>query len=345
MNAIRFVVFFAVAFFLGASVQSAMIETVPVGNPGNAADSTGFGAVAYEYYIGKYEVTNAQYVEFLNGVDPTGANTRGLYSSFMSSSPLGGINFNSGAANGSKFSIKTGYSNMPVVFVSFFDAVRFTNWLHNGQGSGSTETGAYTLLGGTPTPSNGNTLTRDPAAKFWVPSENEWYKAAYHQPAAEGGDSDDYWLYPMQTNSVPFSDQPPGATPDNTRVGNFFKNDGIANGYDDGYAVTGSTSFPSGNALTNVGAYSQSNTFYGTFDQGGNVQEWNDTMVTSLARGVRGGMWTFDEVELRSSRRSFLGPTFELSDVGFRVATIPEPGSVTLSMVALFVLALLRRRK
>lgn len=96
----------------------------------------------------------------------------------------------------------------------------------------------------------------------------------------------------MQTNLVPFSDQPPGTTPDNTRVGNFYRNDSIANGYDDGYAVTGSTSFSSSqNYLTNAGAYAQSDTFYGTFDQGGNVWEWNDTMVTSSSRGLRGGSW------------------------------------------------------
>jgi formylglycine-generating enzyme required for sulfatase activity len=39
--------------------------------------------------------------------------------------------------------------NMPVHFVSFYDALRFANWLTNGQGGGDTETGAYTLLGGT----------------------------------------------------------------------------------------------------------------------------------------------------------------------------------------------------
>ncbi len=129
------------------------INTVPVGNPGNAGEiqSQGtFGAVGYNYRIGKTEVTNAQYVEFLNGVDSTGANTLALYNGSMSSDALGGINFNGGAANGSKYEIKPGRDNNPVAWVSWYDSIRFANWLHNGQGSGDTENGAYTLMGRRP---------------------------------------------------------------------------------------------------------------------------------------------------------------------------------------------------
>ncbi len=77
----------------------------------------------------------------------------------------------------------------PVNYVSWYDSIRFANWLNNGQGTGDTETGAYTLLGGTPTPSNGVSITRNAGATWFLPSEDEWYKAAYHQPAAQGGDS------------------------------------------------------------------------------------------------------------------------------------------------------------
>ena len=124
------------------------IDYVTVGNAGNAADPlTGYGSVSYTYNIGKYEVTNAQYAEFLNAADPAGANPNGIYNSNMGSAPLGGIAFNSGATNGSKYSLRSNMANKPVVFVTWYDSARFTNWLHNGQGSGSTETGAYTLTG------------------------------------------------------------------------------------------------------------------------------------------------------------------------------------------------------
>ena len=324
------------------------MDFVQVGNPGNAADPAnsgsvpGIGTVNVTFGIGTYEVTNAQYVEFLNSVDQTGANALALYDAQMGSTAWGGILFNAGAANGAKFSIRTGFDNMPVVYLSFFDAARFTNWLHNGQGGGSTETGAYTFTGGTSTPGNASTVTRNTGAKFWLPSESEWYKAAYHQPVGLGGTASNYWVFPMQTDLEPFSDQPPGATPDNTRVGNFFKSDGINNGYDDGYVVPFDHVQ---NNLTAVGAYTQSKSFYGTFDLGGNVSEWNDSTDGIGGRGVRGGAWDGSSVNQRASSRSFFDGSGAGNTVGFRVATVPEPSVIGLAISALLGLAFRRNKR
>lgn len=76
----------------------------------------------------------------------------------MSSTANGGIEFNDSAINKAKYGVKPGRDNNPVVFVSWYDSIRFANWMHNGKGSGDTENGAYTLLGGTPMPSNGNSI-------------------------------------------------------------------------------------------------------------------------------------------------------------------------------------------
>src|SRR5262245_24344268 len=95
------------------------ISLVPVGDPGNAPDPTGFnsGSVSYSYNIGKYDVTNEQYAAFLNTVDPTGANTYQLYSSLMATGSQGGISW-----NGSAYMVKPGLANKPVVYVSWYDA-------------------------------------------------------------------------------------------------------------------------------------------------------------------------------------------------------------------------------
>ena len=257
-----------------AHLQAVIIPTVPVGNPGNANDAlTGhrYGAVAYDYRIGTYEVTVGQYTEFLNAVAAT--DTYALYRDGMGDSEdVAGIaqHGNSGSFTYSVI----GSPNKPAAVVGWGSAARFANWLHNGQPNGTqdastTEDGAYALKGAT---SDGELtrVSRNAGAIWFIPSENEWYKAAYHQPADQGGDVDDYWEYPTRTNSEPNSDQTPGDLGIQTNVANFIRDDALSNGYNDGYAVTGSASWsPGQNYLTDVGAYMHSTSPYGTFDQGG----------------------------------------------------------------------------
>jgi formylglycine-generating enzyme required for sulfatase activity len=229
-----------------------------------------------------------------------------------------------------------------VTYVSWYDAARFSNWLSNGQPTGlqtvgTTESGSYTLTGNTGLISyNGTGLYR-------LPSESEWYKAAYYQPAAAGGDADGYWLYPTGSNAIPNSRN--GSVSD-ANSGNFRRSvlpnpDGV----NDGYAVSGSTSYSSSQQyLTPVGAFTQADSYYGTFDQGGNVFEWNDAIIFSSSRGLRGGSWTDLGVSLQSSIRDGLDPTGEDLNVGFRIATVPEP-TVSVSLMLAGGLLLARRKR
>ena len=117
-----------------APALAVSIDWVRVGMAGNAADErTGFGAVDYAYRIGKYEVTNAQYTEFLNAVAVADPNA--LYNTRMASG-LGGI-ARSGGAGSYSYDAIVGREQMPVVFVSFYDALRFANWMHNDQLAGA----------------------------------------------------------------------------------------------------------------------------------------------------------------------------------------------------------------
>jgi sulfatase modifying factor 1 len=330
------------------------IDTVPVGNVGNSNDpATGslYGGVGAAYSIGKYEVTVGQYSAFLNAV--AAADTYSLYSPFMATD----INEPGIARSGSPGSYT--YSpiaspNYPVAGVSWGNAARFANWLHNGQpvgpqNSSTTEAGAYSLNGATSQTAL-MAVTRSPGAKWFIPTENEWYKAAYHQPAAAGGDSDDYWAYPMKNNAAPYSDPPPGTTPDNSRVGNFYYDDVANNGYNDGFAVNGMTWPPSSSQtyVTDVGAYTSSPSYYGTFDQGGNMYEWNETVVTAFSRGVRGGSWATSPSDFSASSRLYNNPTVGNANgyaIGFRVATVvPEPGTLAIAVMASTVLFLLKKR-
>lgn len=156
----------------------------------------------------------------------------------------------------------------PVTFVSFFDAMRFVNWLHNGQGAGGTESGVYTIT-------DGVSEVRSAGARYSIASEDEWYKAAYYHPAAAGGDADDYWLYPTRSNSTPTIATANG-------VGDISNPGPNVVNYEVGAVWGGSAN------VTTVGsAGPASASHYGTFDQAGNVWEWNEGLTPGPARGIR----------------------------------------------------------
>jgi len=299
------------------------LQFVTVGNPGNVPDTRynglSVGSVGNVYKIGKYETTAGQYTEFLNAVAK--ADPNGLYNTAMAD-PFGSWGANivrSGVSPNFSYSVAADWANRPVDWVSFWDAARFANWLNNGQPTGAqgpttTESGAYINIG------NQATFARQPGAKFFIPTENEWYKAAYHNKSA--GRAASYFNYPTGSNTTPINTLPdPG---------------NHANFYD--YYYMGNSSFTISNPYyrTNVGDFVNSPSPYGTFDQGGNVWEWNETAVTSSSRGVRGGALDHDSVYLLASNRFGFDPTDE-DIVGFRVASIPEPSTAALLVIGCVV--------
>jgi sulfatase modifying factor 1 len=308
----------ASSIFSSIASASVTIDWVTVGNAGNAADPlTGYGAVGYEYKIGKYEVTNAQYGAFLNAKGQS--NSNGIYNSSMSSYGI----TQSGSSGSYTYSVTGTLANRPVVYVSWFDAARFANWMMNGQGSSDTETGAYTLNGATSGVFNsisGGFFLKNAGAQVYIPTENEWYKAAYYN-----GETSSYSLHPNGKNTISTSDA----------------NYGLIN------ATSGST---------DIGTYSSAPSSYGTFDQGGNVMEWNDALVftTTNSRGLRGGSYSTDENFMLGTTRSFIYPAAEEYSFGFRLASItesttpppsiPEPSAPMLTMLAGGVMLIRRKR-
>ena len=339
----RLLVVGAIVFTLHHCTFAAVtIDTVLVGDVGNPSDlATGLGSVSYGYSIGKYEVTLNQYTAFLNAVGAT--ESYGLYNTSMGvptpANPTSGID-RSGVSGSYAYSV-IGSGTRPVTYVSWFDAARFVNWLGNGQptgvqAAGTTETGAYTLNGQT----TGGGPLRNGSWTYGLPSESEWYKAAYYQPANQGGDVDGYWLYPTGSNTQPNSRNGSLTDPNS---GNFNYDDGIANGYNGGFAVNNATTTPI-SALTDVGAFALANSFYGTFDQGGDVREWNDKSGGTGTRSWRGGGW-FDStasLSATSGSSSFSGNT-EQNQVGFRIVMVPEPSIAGLCLIG--VAAVYCRRK
>ena len=319
MNALilRASVFVLVVAVLAGTAAAVNIETVPVGNPGNAGELSGSGAggygpnricgaVAYTYNIGKYEVTAGQYTEFLNKVAAT--DMYGLYNTYMWSDTYGCKIQRSGSSGSYTYSVASGYASRPVNYVSWGDSARFANWLHNGQptgpqGAGTTETGAYTLNGAI-TDTELLAVTRDANWKWAITSEDEWYKAAYYNPVTNG-------YYESSTCSDHI----------NTSMANYAMSVGHA---------------------TDVGSYPYPSP-YGTFDQGGNVWEWYEAVSYSQFRGERGGSFSSYDGDLLASGRTYGDyPTYECVSVGFRISAVPEPCSAVLLLLG--TVGILRRR-
>ena len=326
------------------------LETVTVGNPGNDGELSGecvpggrgpcriCGAVDYVYNIGKFEVTAGQYREFLNAVAAT--DTYGLYDPRMNSDSWG-CQITQNGPNGSHTydfsggtvedpnSTAADWVNRPVNYVSWGDAARFCNWLHNGQPTGAqglntTEDGSY-YLNGAMTNAELMAIDRESKDATWViPSEDEWYKAAYYDTRleSEGGPpgDDHYWLYPTVNDIDPNNDL---IDPDPGNDATFY----------DSEIPDQPASYTIGSPYyrTEGGAHENSDSPYGTFDQGANVWEWNEAIMVSIhggwIRGQRGGSFYQLVDDLTASTRANhwdLDPTNALPHAGFRVAEVSD---------------------
>jgi formylglycine-generating enzyme len=313
---------------VSASVLSATVtvDTRLVNNTGNAADFNGLGSVNHIYRIGTYSITNAQYTAFLNATAAT--DTHGTYLTQMAS--INGIQ-RLGSPGSYSYNVSPGFENRPVTVVNFWSAARFVNWLTNGQPVGAqdlstTESGSY-FLNGVTNPLN-ESVTRTAGwesmeGAFFLPSLNEWYKAAYYDPTknSTGG----YWSYATRSDTAPISSGPTSA-PNSANY-----NDAVGNPVD-------------------VGSYSGSASYYGTYDQAGNVWEWTDTVVLS-GRPIRGGAFNSVESDLSSLGGVDINPQIPGQDGGFRIVmitAIPEPSTVSvlmgLSVLCVIAVSRLRRR-
>lgn len=291
----------------------AIPELVPVGAPG----APGFpgplnptSSIPYAFEIGRFEVTNEEYAEFLSAVAADDPNE--LWFDRMQSNALGGIE-RSGLAGDWQYTVKPGMDEMPVNYVSLWDAMRFANWLHNGKPAGpqsalTTEDGAYTM---TAAGIANNTIVRNAEALFVIPTRDEWVKAGYYDDSTST-----YWPSPANSSSVMT------------------------------YAVPANDTGNSGNCsssqsvLYDTGSYALSVSPWGSFDQGGNVAEWTETIASNtlfrhhLGSSFAGGC---NGTEPRSAPT--FSPAQQISNLGFRIAAL-TPTSVPALAPAPLVVAI-----
>ena len=298
----------------GSGANTLTLEFVTIGNAGNADDrafddtdntpgdpnddeyASPYGGVPYAYRMGTFEISQAQ----------------------IAKATAGGL------------AMVTAFpwtDSQPAGSMSWFEAAAFVNWLNVQRTPGLK---AYNLTGvSSLTPwasvdawqAGGENLYRHKDAYYFLPSEDEWYKAAYHK---NDGVTANYWDYATGSNSIPIA---------------------VASGTTAGTAVYyGATDTPV--AVDNAGGLSA----YGTMGQNGNLWEWNESAVDGINdswsedRTFRGGLAGWPEGDLRSSHRRAFSPSNSSWHIGFRVASVPEPSSTVL-MISAGLLAIARRRR
>ena len=328
---------------LVAQAPAFNMDFVHVGDAGNAGELSGLtsggygawgpdrpntGAVSYEYYMGTYEVTSGQYTEFLNAVAAT--DPYGLYNPEMAHNDYPGTGWyndrgchieRSGVDGSYTYAVTHDWDNRPVNWLSTGDAFRFINWMHNGQPTGAvdlttTEDGAYYLNG-----INDNAsllaVTREGDAAYFLPTEDEWYKAAFYDPTLNGG-AGGYYDFAMQTDNPTLIDNDilpvdPGFSANYKKIGNdasIFPHPGIADGVS--FAVA-----------SDVGEFENSGSYYGTFDQSGNVSEIVHEVFKINYFLARGGNFQMSDLYLTAGDRwGDVTPTVDWPYYGFRVATL-----------------------
>lgn len=309
----------APADVLSMPAGQASSEFVTVGSPRNIPDARYnnlfLGAVTYTYQIGKFDVTAGQYCQFLNAVARN--DIYGLYSPYMADTSGQGCGIQrTGEPGACSYSVAAEYANRPVNFVSWGSAARFCNWLTNDQpvgrqGLATTEDGSYFLNGATSINAL-QVVQRRAGARYVLPDEDEWYKAAYYDPNKPGVPG--YWDYPTRSDATPSSTLDPA-------------------GYNNANFASDDDSAKPANCLTLVGQLTSSPGPYGTFDQGGNVWQWTETSIYGPCRILRGGSFKDGNNNLHASNRYGQEPTREDAHIGFRIARV-TPGSSTTSHTA-----------
>ena len=291
----------------GSGANAFTMDFVTIGNAGNADDDTGYGSVGYTYRMGVNEVSRGM-------IDAYNALSGGPTLTMSDMTSYGG--------NG---------ANRPATGVSWNEAARFVNWLNTSEGYSAaykfTTAGfndniaLWTISDAGYDPSN---PFRNANAHYYLPSEDEWYKAAYYDPNKSGGAG--YWNYATGSDSAPTA---------------------VASGPTSGTAVYNQTLATGPADITNAGGLSA----YGTIAQNGNVWEWGESSAFTApndsageVRVVRGGAWSTNPGNLASSGRANLSPPTENTSVGFRVAAVPEPSAFLLTMVGTLGVVLRRKR-
>lgn len=331
----------AAALFCFSSPASAQapdydFQWATIGDAGNAAyqgspfgELAGRGGVPYEYRMSKLEITSAQWLEFVNIFAPQSPNPgnflRPSYSGMTDTATPGQYVLRQDVADAAM---------LPVFGVTWREAAMYCNWLCNGKSHdwSAIQNGAYDVstFGFNPNHSFTDQVTHNPGAQFWIPTLDEWIKAAYYDPNHDGPGQAGWWEYPYASNDQPI----PGLPGIGQTSAGLINPPGYANVMD----------IP-------LGAYSNVSSPWGLLDVSGGAREWTEETESGLwhySRGLKGAYPGSTGLSLLWDRIDVVDYDSPdgISYSGLRIASaIPASGGLLFAVVAGLLQRTPRRRE
>lgn len=327
------------------------IDFVTVGATGNAAwqgngtpgdRAIGRGSVGYEYKIGKFEVTSAQWAEFFSAAydRPVGDTIPHLIPpDFWGGIPTTPTHTEN--PNARRWTTTPQTAMIPTGDISWRMAAIYCNWLHNGKATnreaflnGAYDVSTFGYQGTVFT----DQLTHNADARYWIPTWDEWLKAAHYDPTKQNGDGSlgGWWLYPHRSDVAPVYG-PPGVMVNGVLA--------QANaGWDQ-------LNFPGFNPFNvQLGAYPEVTSPWGLLDVAGGTTEWTEEVgyvngIFPAFRHFDGTAWAFSPgLDLLNYNGGDF-PSLAVYDLGFRIATsVPTPGISALGLGLILSLGVRRRK-
>jgi formylglycine-generating enzyme required for sulfatase activity len=319
---------------IGATYGGAGNPAWPGTDPPTDGDrAVGRGRVSYEYNIGKFEVTTAQWVEFFNAAFDRPSNDLLPHLRPPDGGHWGAQSATPNTPGARRWDVIAGQDLHPVGDISWRMAAMYCNWLHNGKNTDRSAflNGAYDVstFGFADPFGFSDQFTQHPDAKYWIPTWDEWLKAAHFDPNKDNGDgtTGGWWLYSTSSDTAPIYGRP--------------ESGGQANA---GSFVPDPFNIP-------LGAYPGVTSPWGLLDTAGGTQEWTEEIsftagLFPTARRYDGSGWATPQPDF-GDHISYVSadfPSLATFELGFRIASaVPAPMSAL--GLGLLLVPLARRRR